>query len=305
MNSSMPKSSRSLSILLALGAQFAVLDAQAVPIPAAPGNGTTVWTDDRPFELSVAQIGDVVGQSGLGLFYDVGFANAALTTGGGANSQVTFTADERGTAGGNITVEIVNPGGPNSPLSVSVTGTAIRITYATDASGAVTSTAAQVAAAVNAAPQSSALVNASAGGTGTGTVQNLSASALAPVIAETGAFAGSYATAFANSGGFPQDATVAFGGIDAISASSLFLYVRGGAQTPASYIYDLLALGWNGTDSLLLSGFWPGAGAIEQIKIVGIASTPTGVPEPSPLALFVLGIVALVAWTRRRASLGT
>ena len=305
MTRSMPRFSRALPILIAVGAQFTLLDAQALPIPAMPANGSSVWTDDRPFELSLEQIGGVVGQSGLASFYDARFASSAVTTGGGANAQVTFTADVRGTEGGNIAVVVENSGAANSPLMVSVIGTLIRVTVATDASGAATSTAAHVAAAVNAMPAASALVNASAGGTGTGVVQNLS-STLAPVIAEAGAFAASYSTVFGNSASFPQDAAVTYGSGAAISASSLFLYVRGGGQSPGSYFFDLLApeFDWNGTDALLLSGFWPGAGSIEQIQIVGTASRPTSVPEGSTLTLLLLGIGIAGALGRNRRRAG-
>jgi hypothetical protein len=59
-----------------------------------------------------------------------------------------------------ISVQTVNPGVANSPLSVSVAGTAITINLATDGAGALASTAAQVVAAVNADPAASALVGA-------------------------------------------------------------------------------------------------------------------------------------------------
>ncbi|MFG3684855.1 M14 family metallopeptidase [Micromonospora sp. NPDC047740] len=56
-----------------------------------------------------------------------------------------------GHEGGNgISVELVNPGAASRPLSVSVTGKDIRVSLATNASGALTSTATQVAAALNA-----------------------------------------------------------------------------------------------------------------------------------------------------------
>ncbi|PZF81191.1 hypothetical protein C1I92_22350 [Jiangella anatolica] len=66
-----------------------------------------------------------------------------------------------GHEGGNdITVELADPGAANSPLSVGVTGDAVRVQLATNATGAVTSTAAQVVAALNADPAASALVRA-------------------------------------------------------------------------------------------------------------------------------------------------
>ena len=57
-----------------------------------------------------------------------------------------------------VTYQQLNPGAPNSPLSVSVTGHAITVNLATDATGALSSTTDQVIAAINANPAASALV---------------------------------------------------------------------------------------------------------------------------------------------------
>ena len=60
-----------------------------------------------------------------------------------------------GHEGGNdLTIELVDPGAPSSPLAVSVMGTHIRVSLATDASGALVSTAADVVAALNAGASS-------------------------------------------------------------------------------------------------------------------------------------------------------
>ena len=75
---------------------------------------------------------------------------------------VVLTSLDWGQLGGNdITAQIVNPGANDSPLSVSVTGKAIKVSAATDASGAITSTAAQVVAAISANPDGAKLVSAS------------------------------------------------------------------------------------------------------------------------------------------------
>ncbi|MGH2652835.1 MAG: PxKF domain-containing protein [Actinomycetota bacterium] len=64
-----------------------------------------------------------------------------------------------GHEGGNdITIQAVDPGVPDSPLSVEVTGNHVTVNLATNASGARTSTASQVVAAINASPGASALV---------------------------------------------------------------------------------------------------------------------------------------------------
>jgi hypothetical protein len=79
-----------------------------------------------------------------------------------------------GHEGGNgIQVTIAPAAGPDQALSVSVSGTTITVTPATDASGAITSTAAQVVAAINADPAASQLVQAYTyrGNAGTAVVQ--------------------------------------------------------------------------------------------------------------------------------------
>jgi hypothetical protein len=76
------------------------------------------------------------------------------TNGANANSAVVVSSAAWGHEGGNgISVRFVNPGAPDSPLSVSVAEKAVTVNLATNASGAITSTAAQVAAAIEAGSQ--------------------------------------------------------------------------------------------------------------------------------------------------------
>ncbi|HWK24960.1 MAG TPA: M14 family zinc carboxypeptidase [Solirubrobacter sp.] len=78
-----------------------------------------------------------------------------------------------GQDGGNlITAEFKNPGAPSSPLAVTVDGLDVTVNLATDADGQLTSTAAQVVAAINGSPAASALVDAYtyAGNAGAGVV---------------------------------------------------------------------------------------------------------------------------------------
>lgn len=93
----------------------------------------------------------------------------------GTTSSQRFYVTSRawGHEGGNdLHLETRNPGTPNSPLSVTVTGNDITVSLATDAAGALTSTAAQVVAAINASQPASALVTASTyrGNAGAGVV---------------------------------------------------------------------------------------------------------------------------------------
>ncbi|HKJ57087.1 MAG TPA: M14 family zinc carboxypeptidase, partial [Nitriliruptoraceae bacterium] len=92
---------------------------------------------------------------------------------GGSSSRVVLTSHAWGHEGGNdLTIAYLDPAASNSPLAVSVSGNDIVVSLATNAGGAVNSTAAQVVAAVNASPDASALVTATTyrGSTGTGTV---------------------------------------------------------------------------------------------------------------------------------------
>ena len=89
------------------------------------------------------------------------------------NQRVGLDSHDWGHEGGNdITARVVDPGVPDSPLSISVAGNDITISAATNSTGARTSTAAQVVAAINAHPAASDLVFAYTyrGSTGTGVV---------------------------------------------------------------------------------------------------------------------------------------
>jgi len=85
---------------------------------------------------------------------------AQATIGGTGQSAVVVTSAAWGHEGGNdITVEFVNRPGSDLPLAVEVSGNAIRVLLAKDAAGALASTAAQVAAALEA--QSNGLIDRS------------------------------------------------------------------------------------------------------------------------------------------------
>lgn len=106
---------------------------------------------------------------------------ASLTTAGGnANSHLTFTAVTAGLAGEAIKIAMLDNAGNNNPLEVTIVNNEIRIQLATDGAGAVTSTAAEVMAAVNASILAKQLVVASlvAEETGAGVVAALAATAL-------------------------------------------------------------------------------------------------------------------------------
>jgi hypothetical protein len=100
---------------------------------------------------------------------------------------VVITSKMMGHLGGNaLTAQIVPPTATNQALSVTLTGNALRIMPATNASGAVTSTANDVIAAINAHPEASAVVRATKYRTsataGTGVVEPSIASPLSDLL---------------------------------------------------------------------------------------------------------------------------
>jgi zinc carboxypeptidase/chitobiase/beta-hexosaminidase-like protein len=83
-----------------------------------------------------------------------GLTNPAFTgnlPGATGTQAVILTSRAWGHEGGNdLTAEFVNPGVSNSPLAVTMTGNDLRVSLGTGPTGALTSTAAQVATAINA-----------------------------------------------------------------------------------------------------------------------------------------------------------
>jgi hypothetical protein len=109
---------------------------------------------------------------------------------------VVLTSRAWGHEGGNlITAEFLNPGVPNAPLTVGLIGNDLSVSLATDATGALSSTAAQVIAAINAHPGAAAKLVALTyrGNAGAGIVQarakvNLSDFLNAPAHVQRGQF---------------------------------------------------------------------------------------------------------------------
>ncbi len=89
---------------------------------------------------------------------------------------VTVTANEAGTAGNGIKLALVDPSANTQSLAVSVAADTITVSLATDGTGAITSTAADIVAAINAHLVARTLVTAS--GDATDAVAAVSATAL-------------------------------------------------------------------------------------------------------------------------------
>lgn len=114
---------------------------------------------------------------------------------------------------------------------------------------------------------------------------------------ETGALAGSYDTTFVPATD-PSGATIVYTGGLAVGPTA-YMLVKDGASTPAWYLFNLTALGWNGTDTLELQSFWPQQGAISHVTLYGSTAS---VPEPGLLALMGIGLTGMGIGLRRRSS---
>lgn len=87
-----------------------------------------------------------------------------------ALADLTYTAIDAGAEGNSINVTHVDPGANSQPLAVSVFVKTITVSLATDENGDIISTGAEVAAAVNAHAEASALVTCTDEGDGSGVV---------------------------------------------------------------------------------------------------------------------------------------
>uniref|UniRef100_A0A6H1Z7Q0 Flagellin n=1 Tax=viral metagenome TaxID=1070528 RepID=A0A6H1Z7Q0_9ZZZZ len=114
--------------------------------------------------LESAQATMEVEGSVLGLATDG--AAATLTTGTEALDEIDYVADTTGIAGNSITIAYIDPETVDQLLTVTVTGTDIVVSLATDGVPDIISTADEVVAAINAHPAASALVDATSIETG-------------------------------------------------------------------------------------------------------------------------------------------
>ncbi len=96
-----------------------------------------------------------------------------------------------------------------------------------------------------------------------------------------------------------QDSTISFTGGAAISCGVCYLVIKDGNHNSSYHFFDLAAAGWDGIEEIIMTGFWPGNGAISHVAIWG-STNERSVPEPGTLALLGLGLAGFAASRRRR-----
>ncbi|EOC7933771.1 phage tail sheath C-terminal domain-containing protein [Vibrio cholerae] len=129
----------------------------------------------RPIQTVKSAVIGLVGTAPL----SAAATSAALTIGTAIlNDGLKLTAVKTGTEGNAISVEVLAPTAASAELAVTVTNNKISIQLASDESGALTTTAAELASALMADPAAKALVTAVALGDGSGDVAPASRSYL-------------------------------------------------------------------------------------------------------------------------------
>lgn len=107
------------------------------------------------------------------------------------DADLTYTAQDYGAAGNDITVTHVDPSDTDQELAVSVDGTDITISLATGGTGTITSTANDVKVAIEETPAAAALVAVTVDGIGEGVVEAKAKTSLANGVDVTAGAVGS------------------------------------------------------------------------------------------------------------------
>ena len=117
---------------------------------------------------------------------------------------------------------------------------------------------------------------------------------------EQGSFAASYSTSFFNTPTDPEDATISYvsGPTIKSSFSNIYLLVKDGNAEPfAAYLFDISS--WNGTESLVMTDFWLGNGAISHVTIYASGSPSSQVPDGGSTLMLLGSALAGLGALRR------
>jgi hypothetical protein len=119
------------------------------------------------------------------------------------------------------------------------------------------------------------------------------------VAGETGSLANSYSATITPAGDADSFQITYTGGSSV--GPTAWLIVKDGANNPGWYLFNLTDLGWNGTDTINGSSFWPQQGSVAYVELFGNTSPPpTPLPAPSPLLLLGSGILGVGIFRRKR-----
>ncbi|OCH08098.1 phage tail sheath subtilisin-like domain-containing protein [Aliivibrio fischeri] len=121
---------------------------------------------NRPIEVLAASTIGLVATAP-----DAQVATSSTLTLGDDNSSLMFESVGYGMRNNGISVELINPATNNATLSLVVEGMLLKVFLATDAEGVITSTAAEVAALINADDKANDLVTVAVNGDGSGVVE--------------------------------------------------------------------------------------------------------------------------------------
>ena len=111
-------------------------------------------------------------------------------------------------------------------------------------------------------------------------------------------FRDNYATLWDSPTDEPSGGTVSHTGGAAIQCPDCYLIVKDGSQgDPAQYIFNLAL--WNGTEDIVLSGFWDGAGVQGAISNLAIWGDVSPIPVPAAFWLFGSALIGFVGMSRK------